>query len=171
MKQQKGAAYRSLLFCTMANETTIEIIEQMVNSLLSPGDFLVSIKIKPTNNVKVYVDADEGGISIDKCVKYNRALYKQLEESPMFPDGNFSLEVSSPGITEPLKLHRQYVKNKGRDVEVVFNDGSQKEGKLLEVTENDILIETVTGKGKKAETHQFVIPFENIKTTTVQIKF
>ena len=171
MKQQKGAANRSLLFCTMANETIIETIEQMVNSLLTPGDFLVSIKIKPTNNVKVYVDADEGGISIDKCVKYNRALYKQLEESPLFPDGNFSLEVSSPGITEPLKLHRQYVKNKGRDVEVVFNDGTQKEGKLVEVTENDILIETITGKGKKAETHQFVIPFENIKTTTVQVKF
>ena len=143
----------------------------MVNNLLTPGDFLVSIKIKPTNNIKVYVDTDEGGITIDKCVKYNRALYKQLEEGPWFPDGNFSLEVSSPGLSEPLKLHRQYIKNKGRDVEVVFIDGTQKEGKLLEVTENDILLETTTGKGKKAETHQFVIPFENIKTTIVQIKF
>jgi ribosome maturation factor RimP len=155
----------------MANETIIETIEQMVNNLLAPGDFLVSIKIKPTNNVKVYVDSDEGGMSIEKCVKYNRALYKQFEEGPLFPDGNFSLEVSSPGITEPLKLHRQYVKNKGRLVEVVFNDETIKEGTLLEVTENDILIETTTGKGKKAETKQFLIPFENIKTTTVQIKF
>lgn len=171
MKQQKGAAYRSLLFLLMANETLIETIEQKISSLLLQGDFLVSVKIKPTNNIKIYVDSDEGGMSIEKCVKYNRALYKQLEESPLFPDGNFSLEVSSPGITEPLKLHRQYVKNKGRDVEVVFNDGTQKEGTLVEVTENDILIETVTGKGKKAETKQFVISFENIKTTTVQIKF
>lgn len=171
MKQQKGAAYRSLLFCTMANETVIETLEQMVQQLLLEGDFLVGIKIKPTNNIKIFIDTDEGGISIDKCVKYNRALYKQLEEGPLFPDGNFSLEVSSPGLTEPLKLHRQYVKNKGRDVEVIFLDGTQKEGKLVEVTEADILLETVEGKGKKAETKQFVIPFENIKSTTVQIKF
>lgn len=155
----------------MLNETIIETVGQMINDILLPGDFLVSIKVKPTNNVKVYVDADEGGMSIEKCVKYNRSLYKRLEESPLFPDGNFSLEVSSPGISEPLKLHRQYVKNKGRDVEVVFVDGTQKEGTLLEVTEGDILIESTTGKGKKAETKQFLIPFENIKSTTVQIKF
>ncbi len=89
----------------------------------------------------------------------------------MFSDGNFSLEISSPGVDQPLTLLRQYVKNKGRNVEVTFNDGTQKEGKLLEVTETDIIIEQVTGKGKKAETKQFVIPFENIKTTTVQVQF
>ncbi len=46
-----------------------------------------------------------------------------------------------------------------------------KEGNLLEVTEADILIENTTGKGKKLETNQYLIPLENIKTTTVQIKF
>lgn len=156
------------------NDTLIQTIEEMVTSLLAPekGDFLVSVKIKSTNNIKVFIDSDgEEGMSIEKCVRYNRILYKKLEESPLFPDGNFSLEVSSPGIDEPLKLHRQYLKNKGRTVEVVFNDGSQKEGTLLEVTDKDILIAETTGKGKKAETKQFVIPFENIKSTTVQIKF
>lgn len=136
------------------------------------GDFLVSVRVKPTNNVKIFVDSDgEGGMTIDKCVRYNRALYKLLEELAIFPEGNFSLEVSSPGIDEPLKLTRQYHKNKGRLIEVTFTDDTVKEGKLLEVTENDILIEQTTGKGKKAETHQFVVPFSNIKTTTVQIQF
>ena len=116
------------------------------------------------------MDADEG-ISIDKCIRYNRKLYKLIEESGMFPDGNFSIEVSSPGIDEPLKLHRQYVKNTGRDVEITLIDEEKKEGKLIEVTEQDITIEYTTGKGKKAETLQLAIPFENIKTTTVQIKF
>ena len=174
MKHQKGTANRSLLFLSKMNDTLIQTIEKMVTSLLAPekGDFLVSVKIKPTNNIKVFIDSDgDDGMSIEKCVRYNRALYRQLEESPLFPDGNFSLEVSSPGIGEPLKLHRQYLKNKGRIVDVVFNDGSQKEGTLIEVTENDILISEITGKGKKAETKQFIIPFENIKSTTVQIKF
>ncbi len=168
----EGNDYRSLLYFIMANETIIQTVEGFLQELLNvlPGDFLVSIRVKPTNNIKVFIDADEG-MSIEKCVRYNRALYKKLEESGMFSDGNFSLEISSPGVDQPLTLLRQYVKNKGRNVEVTFNDGTQKEGKLLEVTETDIIIEQVTGKGKKAETKQFVIPFENIKTTTVQVQF
>lgn len=144
----------------------------MLQELLEqhPGDFLVSIRVKPTNNLKIYIDSDEG-VSIEKCVWYNRQLYKRIEEKGMFPDGNFSLELSSPGVDEPLKLHRQYRKNIGRNVLVTFADGTQREGKLVEVTETDILLETTTGKGKKAETMQFVIPFVNIKTTTVQIQF
>jgi ribosome maturation factor RimP len=156
----------------MTNETVITEIEGLINKLLAPeaGDFLVSVKIKPTNNIKIFVDSDEG-MSIEKCVKYNRKLYAQIEEKAIFPDGNFSLEISSPGVDEPLKLHRQYVKNKGRNVLVTFKDGSEKDGQLLEVTETDIIIEQKTGKGKKAETHQHVIPFDNIKATIVQVKF
>jgi ribosome maturation factor RimP len=104
-------------------------------------------------------------------VQFNRSLYKKLEESPLFPTGDFSLEVSSPGVDEPLRLHRQYNRNIGRVVEIVFNDGTKKEGKLLQVAEADLIIEHIEGKGKKAVTQQLVIPFINIKTTTVQIKF
>jgi ribosome maturation factor RimP len=156
----------------MINDTVITEVEGLINNLLASeaGDFLVSVKIKPTNNIKIFVDSDEG-MSIEKCVKYNRKLYAQIEEKAIFPDGNFSLEISSPGVDEPLKLHRQYVKNKGRNVLVTFKDGSEKEGQLLEVTETDIIIEQKTGKGKKAETHQHVIPFDNIKATIVQVKF
>lgn len=156
----------------MDNETIIQTVQAFLSELLQahPKEFLVSVKVKPTNNIKVFIDADEG-ISIEQCVRYNRSLYKKIEETGMFPDGNFSLEISSPGVDQPLLMHRQYVKNKGRNVEVSFHDGTQTDGKLIEVTEADIVVEQVTGKGKKVETKQFVIPFENIKTTTVQIQF
>lgn len=156
----------------MGNEITIAEIESMLTDLLAAEthDFLVSVKIKPTNNIKIFIDSDDG-MSIEKCVRYNRKLYSQIEEKAMFPDGNFSLEISSPGVDEPLKMHRQYVKNKGRNVLVTFNDATEIEGKLLEVTETDIIIEQTTGKGKKAETKQHVIPFDNIKTTIVQVQF
>lgn len=156
----------------MANEAAIQEIEKMLEAVLAeePAYFPVSIRIKPTNNIKVFIDGDNG-ITIEKCVRFNRALYKRIEESGMYPDGDFSLEVSSPGIDEPLKLHRQYTKNIGREVEVSFTDGSTKEGKLVSVAEADIIIEHTEGKGKKAVTQQLVIPFENIKSTTVQIKF
>jgi ribosome maturation factor RimP len=156
----------------MANETIIAEVEGMLNDLLAaqPEDFLVSIKVRPTNNIKIFLDSDDG-MSIEKCVRYNRRLYALMEEKAMFPEGNFSLEISSPGVDEPLKTTRQYNKNIGRKVLVTFNDDTEKEGKLLQVTESDIIFEQTTGKGKKAETHQLVIPFENIKKTIVQVQF
>lgn len=159
-------------FYHMAADIIINEIEQMIDGVLSdePAYFRVNVKIKPTNNVKVYLDGDNG-ISIEKCVQFNRALYKRIEESGLFPSGDFSLEVSSPGVDEPLRMHRQYGKNIGRFIEIIFNDGSQKEGKLVQVAESDIIIEQTTGKGSKAVTQQIIIPFINIKSTTVQIKF
>lgn len=144
----------------------------MIGSLLeeNPAYFLVEVKIIPTNNVKVFLDAD-GGVSIDKCVQYNRALYKMLEENGVFPDGNFSLEVSSPGLDEPLKLPRQYVKNQGRNVEVLMNDGRKVQGKLTGVSEEEIRVEETKGKNKKQELLEHTIRIDNIKSTKIQIQF
>ena len=139
----------------------------MVNE---PEYFVVNSRVKPTNNFKIFIDGDNG-ITIEKCVQINRKLYKLIEEAGYFPEGDFSLEVSSPGIEEPLKIFRQYKKNIGRFVEVVLSDETKKEGKMIEVDETGITIEFTEGKGKKAITQQLVIPFSNIKTTTVQIKF
>lgn len=163
----------------MSIETQLQTIENMIGALTAehPGYFLVEVKIKPTNNVKVYLDGD-AGISIEKCIMFNRALYKQLEESALFPADDFSLEVSSPGLDEPLKLFRQYKKNIGREVEVLMKDGTRVEGKLLEAAEDAILVEETTGKAhhgrpasKKQQIIQHNIPFENIKSTTIQIVF
>jgi len=147
-------------------------IEQKVNNLIKDdnGLFLVEIKIRPTNNIKVFIDGDQG-VSIDKLVQYNRKLYKQIEESNMFPNGDFSLEVSSPGLDEPLKLHRQYLKNIGRFVEIIEKEGNKKEGKLLSVSEQGVIVEEEKGHGKKKEMVQHAISFDNIKTTKIQIKF
>lgn len=144
----------------------------MVQGLLAdqPAYFLVSIKIKPTNNVKVYLDGDEG-ITIEQCIKINRALYKQIEETVLFPGNDFSLEVSSPGLDEPLLLHRQYVKNTGRLVEVQLLEGPAVSGKLLSVTEEGIVVEETKGKNKKKEIINHEIPFAQIKHTKVQIVF
>ncbi|MFT3704181.1 MAG: ribosome assembly cofactor RimP [Agriterribacter sp.] len=147
-------------------------MEKLVTELLEddPDYFLVEITIKPTNNIKVFLDSDKG-VSIDRCVKYNRALYKKLEELALYPDGDFSLEVSSPGLGEPLKMRRQYIKNTGRNIEVLLNDGIKIEGKLINVSDADIALEEVKGKNKKKEVIQHTILFDNIKTTKIQIQF
>ena len=132
--------------------------------------FVVEVRIKPTNNIKIYIDGDQG-VSVDKLVSYNRKLYRQLEEEGLFPNGDFSLELSSPGLDEPLKLHRQYVKNIGRPVEVTLIDGAKKEGVLQVVGDTQIELTETKGKGKKMETHTHVIALSEIKATKIQIKF
>lgn len=156
----------------MNSEAQIKALEQKVEALIGPepGFFLVDVRIKPTNNVKVFIDADQG-ISIEKLVQLNRKLYKDMEENQFFGSGDFSLEVSSPGLDEPLKMHRQYLKNIGRHVEVLLQDGVKKEGKLVSVTQEEIILEEERGKNKKKEIVQHTIPFSEIKTTKIQIKF
>jgi ribosome maturation factor RimP len=154
-------------------ETSIQALEERINHLLSdrPAHFLVEVRIKPTNNIKVFIDGDEGVILSD-LIEYNRKLYRQLEESGAYPDGNFSLEVSSPGLDEPLKLLRQYRKNIGRYAEVTLKEeGRIIEGKLISSDDQGIVVETETGKGKKKEIKQENIHFDQIKTTKIQVKF
>lgn len=156
----------------MSNEPQIAAIEKLVLDLIGaePEHFLVEIRIKPTHNVKVYIDGDQG-ISIEKLVSYNRRLYKQIEEAGLFPAGEFSLELSSPGVDEPLKMYRQYRKNIGRFAEVTDLEGKKTEGKLVAVNETELVLEEVKGKGKKQETVTHTLPFSTIKTTKIQIKF
>jgi len=127
----------------MNGDIQIRELEQKVEALISgePDLFLVELRIKPTNNIKVFIDGDQG-VSIDKLVHFNRVFYKQLEESGFFPNDDFSLEVSSPGLDEPLKLLRQYRKNIGRNVEVIEKEGIKIEGFKLKrklQPENDSL--------------------------------
>ncbi len=138
--------------------------------MLKEDVFLVDIKIKPTNNIKIYLDADNG-LGIEKCIKINRALYKIMEEMGIYPDGDYSLEVSSPGLEEPFKLHRQYVKNIGREVELTMNDETKNTGKLVAVTDDELTLEISEGKGKKATIETLQFSLNDIKQTKVIIKF
>lgn len=156
----------------MTIEAQVQAVERMVEGLLAddPQYFSVEVKVRPTNNVKVFLDGDNG-ISIEKCINYNRQLYKLIEGSGLFPADDFSLEVSSPGLDEPLKLLRQYQKNTGRKVEVLLKDGVKTEGVLKQVTETGIIIEETRGKNKKKEIIEHDFPFNSIKSTKIQIVF
>ena len=171
-KELKGTDTVPFLFAPMATETQIKFVEDTVTALLGdhPACYLVQVKVSPANNIKVFLDGDDG-ITIEKCIKINRALYRHLEEQQTFPADDFSLEVSSSGVGEPLLLHRQYVKNIGRFVEVKTNDDQELEGELKAVSETEMVLQTTTGKGKKLEIKEHNIAFSNIKSTTVQIKF
>ena len=154
----------------MSTDKNLETVKSLIEPLLTADIFLVDLRVKPINNFKIFLDADSG-LGIEKCIKINRSLYRQMEEMGLYPEGDFSLEVSSPGLTEPLKMLRQYHKNIGRSVEVTNLAGETKEGELMAVTETDITLKITEGKGKKETITEATLPFDAIKSTVVQIKF
>jgi ribosome maturation factor RimP len=156
----------------MATEEKQISLVQLVGKLLEEEQayFLVSVNIRPINNISVFIDGDEG-VTIEKCVKINRMLYKQIVETELFVDGAFSLEVSSPGVDEPLKLKRQYFKNIGRLLEIDTTEGNHLEGKLLLADESAIELEEERGKGKKKETIKHFLQYDHIKKAVVKVIF
>ncbi|MDR3680629.1 MAG: ribosome maturation factor [Flavipsychrobacter sp.] len=147
----------------------LSTVETLLLPLLEDTDiFICSVKMKPVNNIKVFLDAD-GGLPIEKIAKLNRRLNALIEEAQLFPEGDYSLEVSSPGIDEPLAQLRQYKKNIGRKLLVTPNEGAEVLGTITDVTDEKIMLEVLVGK--KKETVITEIPFTDIKEAVVQISF
>jgi ribosome maturation factor RimP len=156
----------------MANTDKTGQVTELTESILSIDNqyFVVKVVVRPINQISVFVDGD-AGITIEKCVQVNRALYKKIVEQGICNDGEFSLEVSSPGVDEPLAMPRQYIKNIGRSVELEMLDGRKLEGKLLAADETSIQLEEEKGKGKKKEIIQHFLLMKDIKSTIVKLIF
>ncbi|MBO4997196.1 MAG: ribosome maturation factor RimP [Lachnospira sp.] len=103
------------------NKREIEVkTEQLVTPIVEEQHFeLVDVEyVKEGSNwyLRVYVDK-ENGIDIDDCVMVSRALEAKLDEEDFIADA-YILEVSSPGLTRPLKKEKDFIRNMGRRVEV-----------------------------------------------------
>ncbi|NBX26725.1 MAG: ribosome maturation factor [Chitinophagia bacterium] len=147
----------------------ISKIEALLAPLLEGTDmFVTNLQIEPGNNIKLFLDADEG-LNVQKSVSINRQLVAQIDELGWYPNGDYSLEVSSPGVDEPLRSVRQYQKNIGRTLAVTNVEDLEQIGVLKAVTEVGISLEVKINK--KKETALVEMPFENIKQSIVQVIF
>ena len=156
-------------------------IEEKINHLLTEkfqeenftDCFLVGIELHKNNKLDVFVDSDKG-LALDKCRQISRFLESYLDEEKWLGE-KYTLEVSSPGLTKPLKLKRQYEKNIGRNLEITLADGSVKTAELKAVAADSIQVEEVVvvkeGKKKKKMIVQSDLHFENIKKALVVISF
>ena len=149
-----------------------EKIEELVNSHLKDDSiYLVDVEVaggRAARKITVLIDSDQG-VSIDACAKLSRSLSEDLEQLDLL-EGNYSLDVSSPGLDQPLKLKRQYKKNIGRDVKVVMTSGAELKGKLVSVSDEGIKLERKPS-AKLMDTVEDFIDFEKIKYTKILISF
>ncbi len=152
-------------------ELTDEIKKLAESHLKDESHFVVDVITSLRNNPKkllVILDGDKG-INIDNCAELSRNLSEALDTTNLV-DGAFVLEVSTPGLDQPLKNKRQYVKNVGRTVRVKTKDKTV-EGKLSGVHENRIELLQQVGSGKKREEKTVGISFEDIDKTFVLVSF
>ena len=147
-------------------ENLLEEAFQENNSL-----FLITLNISDQNHILIVIDGDNG-VSVNDCVMVSRKVESNLDEDEL----DFSLEVTSAGATEPLKLPRQYKKNIGRTLEVQTNS-NKFEGNLKEVDEEGILLAwearepKPVGKGKITVNKEARVAFQDIVQAKVVITF
>lgn len=94
--------------------------------------FIVDIKISPSNEIVVELDSPEG-LDIDTCAR----LTRQIEATFDRDVEDYELEVGSAGLTSPLKVRGQYLKNIGNELEVLTRDGRKVKGVLKAVADDD----------------------------------
>lgn len=152
-------------------EIEARVIELVEEKIAGREDlFLVSVKMHSNGKLEVLIDGDRG-VSIQDCGDVSRHVGFHLEEEGVIVHA-YRLEVSSPGVDTPLTSIRQYQKNVGRNVQVKLNNGTIKEGELLGVADDHILVaEKIKEKGKKAVIQQNTVSFDDITTTKVLISF
>jgi ribosome maturation factor RimP len=127
--------------------------------------YLVEIVVKKNDKIEVYIDSDTV-LNLRNCQRISRHLEHLIEENGWLGE-KYTLEVSSPGVDRPLKLHRQYKKNIGRRIRVINDEDETMEGKLTAVTEDSI---TVIKKEKKKE-EELILPIDKIKKAKILVSF
>lgn len=156
----------------MDSQDLVSEIRKMAQALLKDEshfivDVIATFKGNP-GKLLVTVEGDKG-IGIDDCAELSRELSKALDENNLI-EAAFMLEVSTPGLDQPLKSKRQYVKNVGRNIRVRQADQVE-EGKLTAVHDDRIEIVQQIGSGKKKEEKTVEIPFDKIDKTIVLVSF
>jgi ribosome maturation factor RimP len=158
-------------------QTVEQKIEKLLIEKFAEADFadcfIIDIKLGKSNKLEVFVDADNG-IDFRRCEMLSRYLETYLDTEKWLTE-NYTLEVSSPGVSRPLVFLRQFPKHLGRELEISQKDGTILEGEFVKIDGEDITLqfETKRKEGKKTikETNTVVVAFANIAKAMVKIKF
>jgi len=156
----------------ISKKNVIGLINERMEEL-DNGLFIVEVNISSTNVIRVELDKHEGNVSVDDCIRVSRNVEHNLDRE----DEDFELHVSSAGLDKGLRVFPQYKKNIGRDVKVRLHEGGKMEGKMIDATEEHIVLQTsrkerIEGR-KKKETiiEDHVLTMDKIKDTKIVISF
>lgn len=154
----------------IAKERIYGLISDLLNE--EKEVFIVSLDVKPGNKITLLIDSMKG-VRVDDCVKFSRAIESGLDRN----EEDFELEVSSPGVGVPFRVQKQYLKNIGRDIEVLLKNGELLRGKLTGAGETgfsvdaEIKVKTENKKKKKLIIEQKTFAYNEVNKVSVVLKF
>lgn len=151
-----------------------EKVEELVARALEKNDslFLIQLEITADNHIRIIIDGDNG-VTVDDCVEVSREVEHNLDREEL----DFSLEVMSAGVSEPLTLPRQYRKNIGRNLKIKTQSGENLEGELIAASDENCTLTWTqrepkpVGKGKVTVNKEAVVPYTDIMEAKVMITF
>jgi ribosome maturation factor RimP len=151
-----------------------EKVEQLLENALEKNKslFLIDLNISADNQIRVILDGDKG-VTVEDCIEVSREIEHNLDREEI----DFSLEVMSAGISEPLTFPRQYKKNIGRNLKIKTTSGKTIEGELIDATNESCTLKwserepKPVGKGKVTVKKEALLPYNEIMEAKVMIKF
>ncbi|WP_329363699.1 ribosome maturation factor RimP [Streptomyces sp. NBC_01483] len=153
---------------TTQSERLRELLEPLVSS---QGLDLEEVEVDSVGRkrvLRVVVDSDEGA-DLDAIADVSRALSAKLDETDAMGEGEYTLEVGTPGAERELKEHRHYVRATDRLVKFQLGDGGELVVRILEVDEEGVDVEVPGVKGRKPTAKR--LAFEDIAKARVQVEF
>lgn len=153
---------------TTQSERLRELLEPLVSS---QGLDLEEISVDSVGRkrvLSVVVDSDTGA-DLDQIADVSRALSAKLDETNAMGEGEYTLEVGTPGAERPLKEHRHYVRAMGRLVKFQLTEGGEVVARILEVDDEGLDVEVPGVKGRKATSRR--LAFSDIDRARVQVEF
>ncbi|WP_327294949.1 MULTISPECIES: ribosome maturation factor RimP [unclassified Streptomyces] len=118
--------------------------------------------------LRITVDSDDG-VELDTCAELSRAISEKLDESDVMGDGEYVLEVSSPGADRPLTEHRHYVRATGRLARLTLTGGDELVARILAVDADGLDLEVPGVKGRKPTARR--VEFAEIAKARVELEF
>jgi ribosome maturation factor RimP len=131
--------------------------------------FIVAVRVLAGNRIRVFVDA-LSGMTVRDCVQISRHIEGSLDRE----QEDFELEVSTPGLTEPLRHPLQFLKNVGRTIKVDLLDGTSVKGEVISATQEDVTLQPEAKKKPKKteeESGPITIQLIQIKEAKTVISF
>ena len=118
--------------------------------------------------LRIIVDSDDG-VELDACAELSRAISEKLDETDAMGEGEYVLEVSSPGADRPLTQHRHYVRATGRLVKLQLHESGELVARILTVDDEGLDLEVPGVKGRKPTIRR--VAFDEIAKARVEIEF
>ncbi|GAA2226434.1 ribosome maturation factor RimP [Streptomyces amakusaensis] len=152
--------------------TQSERLRGLLEPLVSAADLdLEEIEVSRAgrrSQLRIIVDSDDGA-TLDACAELSRAISDKLDETDVMGDGEYVLEVSSPGAERPLTEHRHYARAVGRLARFHLHEGGELVARILTVDEEGLDTEVPGVKGRKPTARR--IAFGEIDRARVEIEF